>query len=232
MKRISWILLGMGMFFLNACTLFSGLQIVNHPAPEISVDLTPFTELGCQGTYWSCAKEPPLSDFGCSVMMAPDPMLGALNPNSPLGLCKYYGENPVGGVYRGGCARPEYVHYVLYQDGAYSMLSTPEEFRSFFAPIETENEALSYAMAMTGYSASFGQQKLADAKYEVKTIEDTHVVKKMDGYEINLFHFQFCGCGPHTMTEIRLLITPDGQINELGKQVMYEDLKMKDMCVD
>lgn len=54
-----------------------------------------------------------------------------------------------GGMFR-MCARAR-----VYLDGAFREISTQEELRELFAPIESPEEALSYALLATGYSAKY-----------------------------------------------------------------------------
>ena len=50
---------------------------------------------------------------------------------------------------------PQMVRYIVYQEGQFRLVSTFDEFRALYAPIESADEALSYALATTGLSARY-----------------------------------------------------------------------------
>lgn len=46
--------------------------------------------------------------------------------------------------------RPVFNKYIIWNNGTFAVIRNKEEFKKFFAPIETPEEALSFAIAITG----------------------------------------------------------------------------------
>lgn len=72
------------------------IKIINHDAPNIQVDISPFTTTGCSpkgfADYrdmpeYDCKEGSPLYDLGCETMIY-SPLLGGLNPNYPTVTCR------------------------------------------------------------------------------------------------------------------------------------------------
>lgn len=111
-------------------------------------------------------------------------------------------------------------------------LATQKEFATFFAPIDSPEEALSFALAATGYSAYSQFDTLPDFRFFSDTLESTRVEQDNAGYKVNLFYYQLCGCGPHTTSVVDVQVRKDGslEIGELKK--LYEDPTQDGLCVD
>src|SRR5688572_10800606 len=72
------------------------IKIINHDAPNMQVDKSPFTTTGCSPTgftdyahmsEYDCKEGSPLFDLGCETMIY-SPLLGGLNPNYPTVICR------------------------------------------------------------------------------------------------------------------------------------------------
>ena len=50
----------------------------------------------------------------------------------------------------------EYVRYAIMQDGQLKVLKSIADLQQAYAPIESEDEALSYALAATGLGVRYG----------------------------------------------------------------------------
>jgi hypothetical protein len=113
------------------------------------------------------------------------------------------------------------------------LLKTEEEFREVFAPVTSADEALSYSLAVTGLSAYYGLETQSGYRYHGDALEDSHVVEAKNGaYEVHLFHYQLCGCGPHTTSATDVLVSADGDVT-LGQYTPIFDDKSEDsLCVD
>lgn len=105
-------------------------------------------------------------------------------------------------------------------------------FKNTFAPIDSEVEALSYTMGVTGYAAQFGLEANRSIRYFVDRIEDTHIQQAQDGYLVNLFDYRLCGCGPHPTYTIEILVHTNGDWQELGRTKVFEDPQEDSLCVD
>ena len=69
----------------------------------------------------------------------------------------------------------------------YILFIKKSEFKEIFAPVESTEEAISYAMAMTSLGARFDIDPDANVDYLVDRIEETHAEETPDGYLVYLF---------------------------------------------
>lgn len=219
--------------------LEKGLQVVHYPKPQLTLDHTPFENAGCpQGDSRErkCGEDSPLRLLGCTAIRSADDLLGGLDPAYPLALCLVRPEDHrrlgSGFLYTEGCLLPTYIRLVLYQDGRYTLIKDQAELQSAFAPIETPEEALSYTLAATGHMAWFGVEPDKKFEYLVEKLEDTHVAEDADGYVVNLYHFQLCGCGPHDTSEVKIRVSQTGEMETLSKTPVMRDPQMEGMCID
>ena len=214
------------------------VQFINHPEPNLASEIQPFLEAGCaQQTgypYVTCpVKVAPFAEFGCTTIR-PATRLGALEPDLPIMLCSV--NNPdrsetQPNVYMSGCLMRQYNRYLVFQDGKFKLVASLEEFRALYGPIESPDEALSYALAVTGLGAQYNLK--ADVlRYKVNQIEDTHVEQTGDGYKVHLFYYQLCGCGPHGTSAVQVTVSRAGEVQQSAKTLLFEDPKQDGMCVD
>jgi hypothetical protein len=226
-------LLALGFLFLAGCQ--SRPKIINHPQPDLSIDFSPFQS----------AEAGAFTEFGCDEIEAPSPLLGGLNPSHPIALCIIHLYSPDGTgteleaeinnglfFFASGGLFPQYYRYIIYQNGEFVLLKTEEEFRNLYAPIESSDEALSYALAVKRAGAYFNIEKIPGYKYEVDTLEDTHVVPDGDGYLINLYEYQLFGCGPHWTSLVNIHLASDGTLQELSRVPVFRDPDEDGLCVD
>jgi hypothetical protein len=243
LKRFSHIL-APGLLILilvSACS--SGARtpdVRNHPAPDLTVDTTPFQTAGCpldDSGRNVCPPESPLGRLGCDYITAPGDYLGGLEPKDPLNLCWKLG---AGGlfltsdeyIYRDGCLLPLYARYVIQRDGQFVLLKSLADLQKAYAPITSEDEALSYALAATGLPAYFGFEAPQGFRYFVDGLEDSHVVANDQGFLVYLYDYKFCGCGPHTTFYVEVLIKADGMVEETGRTPVFEDPEQDNLCID
>jgi hypothetical protein len=206
--------------------------------------MTAFEEAGCapdEFGRWDCPDDSPITALGCDSIEEPEELLGALNPTYPLARCLYYPiqnqqENPEAlneeRLFNEGCLLPIYVRYTIFRDGQFAAIKTTDELKEVYGPIETREEALSYALAATGLEAKYGLQRQPGFRYFQDTLEDTYVAEQNGGYEVLLYHYQVCGCGPHTTSVVRLQVSREGEIQELSNNPIYEDPEEDGLCVD
>jgi hypothetical protein len=183
--------------------------VVNHPAPQLTVSADWLEEAGCtQGGYeWDCRPDGPVGALGCEKIRVVD-LLGGLSPADPLVECaNYTGELPSSTKFRKeGCMVLVLTTHLLLRDNAYQLVSGADDLQSLFAPIESADEALSYALAATDLYARYGQE-IESERYLVEEIEDTHVDETPDGYLVHLFSPPDppCGCAIHTVRAVDVL---------------------------
>jgi hypothetical protein len=230
-------------------TLPPSLEFVNHPRPDLHIDFEIFEDVGCPPNeygYRICNPESALAALDCDEIREPSDLLGALEPSYPIALClvepyrnteepglansrviaegKYFFN--IGGVI------PTYVRYVIFREGQFHLIKTEEELQSIFTPIQTPNEALSYALAVRNLSAYYDLEPNPGYQYFVDTIEDTYVEKEEDGFSAHLYYYEVFGCGPHLTCTVNLHITPEGGVQEIGKEAVWKDPNKDGLCVD
>lgn len=222
-------------------------DVINHETPALSVEFSPFTDAGCpDGDYGIrlCEPSSPLAAFGCDRIEQPPDLFGGLTPAVSMAVCVFeFGRHwddfdlidsieRDGYIHTTGGLSPVHTRYVVYEQDGFTLLPTAGDMQSFFAPIDRAEEALSYAMALTGYSAYYGLEVERGMRYLVNTLEDTHVEEVEDGYLVHLYYYRFFGCGPHTTSAVDVLVTRDGTLTELGWEGVFEDPEEDQLCVD
>ena len=214
-------------------------RVINHDSPEFSLDTTGFDDSSCpeQNGFRICQPEGALGQNGCEQLRLPGEVLSGLQPAFPLRLClkRSNGSQPLAEgefIYREGCLMSEYVRYAVIQDGQLKILKSISDMQNAYAPIESEGEALSYALAVTGLGVRYGLTAQTDLRYFVDRLEDTNVQQIPQGYRVHLFDYKLCGCGPHPTYAVDVLVTSDGQVRELSREKIFEDPAEDGLCVD
>ena len=241
---------------LFGCTLFTEnldptstskpiVAIKNHPRPELNLDFSPFDDVGCpsdESGLRYCEEDSLLFVLGCDRIEKPSDLLGGLEPAFPIAECLFvplrHPDQPDSidaegeYIYRTGGLMPIYVRYVIIREGQFQLIQSEEQFREVFAPVETENEALSYALALRNLSPYYGIELKPEYEYFVDDLEDTYIESSPDGYLAHLYYYQFFGCGPHLTYAIDLRVTGQGMIEEMNRQAVYKDPSEDTLCVD
>ena len=215
---------------------------IRHPRPTLSVDTDVFAEVGCSPGLSMfrgrpCTDDGPISELGCEELWTSD-LYGGLDPRYPLAFCsgpwwEFDGLMRChGGESSYKCYRP-----IIFKDGAFALVSTVDEMRTLFAPIESADEALSYALLVTEYTAEYkgcwvgcGRWGPEDFHIYTDVIEDTHVVEVEDGYQVYLFDIQIYGCTTLPVVSVPVQVGYDGTISELPKVTLFEAIF--EICVD
>jgi hypothetical protein len=177
-------------------------------------------------------KFQPLADqFQLDFVYQPEMILGGLTPGYPLatGVITGWG-NPV--LYSTGCLDPRGYVLIAETDTGFVCMRSQEELAAVFAPIDSREEALSYACISTGLEARYDFQLGDTLRLFVDHINTTYVTDHEKGFEVGLFFYQLCGCGPHSHLMIRLLVETDGTISALEEIKLYEDPAEDGLCVD
>jgi hypothetical protein len=241
MKHLRWFCLA--ALLLAGC----GPKIVNHPKPELKVDFTPFEDAGCplsdDGYYRFCDENGTLYALGCNEIDEVPELMGGLAPAYPMAICRYipYYRTDVVDKYNipeseyffnVGGPLPELIRYVIFKDGGFQLIKNPDEFRAVFAPVDSPEEALSFALALADVYAQYDMQFNIRYRYEVKSLEDTFVETTGDGYIVHVFDYQFFGCGPHYYYAVEIMVTPDGRVQENSRTKIYRDPLFDGLCQD
>ena len=215
-------------------------EFVNHPAPALSMDLTPFAEAGCkfdpQGALRCPPNLPPFDKFGCFEILEASQMLGGLTPTAPLMRCirdqiPDKELSPDEYFFNQGCLVGSYVSYLAYRDGQFIQIKNQDDLKAAFGPVDSADEALSFALAATGFKALY-DLKNENMRYLVPKIEDTQVMLEENQYRISLYSFATCGCGPHSMSLRVVLVKFPGDVVRNDPLPVWEDPTQDGLCVD
>jgi hypothetical protein len=102
----------------------------------------------------------------------------------------------------------------------------------FFAPIETKEEALSYAILITGNYPQYEFLVPFHYKKYVHKIKSTYSIEKDNYYEVGLFEYGVCGCGPHIHFSVIVKISKNGEIIETEHKKLYSNPLENGLCID
>lgn len=209
--------------FLTGCLPSRKVTVVEYAPLDWTVDAKGFTDIGCIGRLpKSCAE---LIALGCDEIRLPRFYLGGLQPSYGIMECIHEGnESPDKEYFR---QQPgldtRYRSYVIFKDGKYWLIIKQSEFKKIFAPVESPQEAISYAMAITSLSARYDIDPNADVDYLVDVIEETHAEETSEGYIVYLFDTdRNMGCGIHSNYAVKVLVTRDGEVHEVSRQEIYK----------
>jgi hypothetical protein len=239
-----WLMISL-LFLLAACQIQP--KVINHNPPSLSVSFSKFQEIACpldENGYLNCDSGHPLSALDCDDIFAPPSLFGGLDPAYPFAICQIdaiYGnssdetkaEIDAGEYfyYEGGLSG-KYIRYIVFRNDEFLLLKSEKEFREVYAPIESPEEALSYVLAVTNLSASYGIVLDPASEYETNTIEDTFVTATSDGYDLLLYYYAAYGCGPHWTSAVLVHISREGIIQELSQTNVFRDPNLDDVCFD
>ena len=232
------------LILLTACAP----GITNHPRPDLSVDPAPFEALGCTldgSGRWDCPAGTALDAFGCARLEQADPLLGGLQPAFPLAVCISIPQDGYGGdfpapdqyFFNVGGMLPQFVTYVAFVGGTnaeaeFFSLANPADLRALYAPVESPQEALAFALALYPVEARYDLSVQPGLKYDVRELEDTYVEIVDGGYLVHVFHYQLFGCGPHYTQGWLIKVTTDGQSEVLERQDLFRNPLEDNLCVD
>lgn len=214
---------------LSGCSVINKvlMKVINHPMPALSVEPLPVMDP---------ARDEELAVV-CSTVKPPNDLWGGLDPAYPMAQCAITADysqdiQDLPHLFLSSCSLPVYNSLLIYKDGAYKNLDQLAALQETFAPIESPEEALSYALVATGYYASYGQKVDWTQDYFLRVLEDTHVEQVGDGWLVNLFKYQLCGCNDHYVYSIDVLVTFDGKVTAGERVPVDGDPFQRGMCVD
>lgn len=203
-------------------------------ASEIKNNSNAFIEAGCIGDGFSlnCDSLDLEEKFGCMQIVNASRELDNLSLSLPIVECLYLGNDsgPSQGILREGCMMPLFRKYVVKQGEDFKLIESAEDFKSEFAPVETKEEALAFAVALTS-SLSRYDTSAPEGYFSVSsTITPTYANETENGYIVHLFDSQLCGCGTHPYYAVDYLVGKDGNVTEIARQEVYNSTRM--ICFD
>jgi len=236
--RRKLLLLILALIILSGCgfpQLELGKKVIEHPAPDLKVDYTYFESLGCFPDPACLPAELQEIEHPVEYISEPGNILGGLSPAFPLAIASRRGfqpEDEIPAVHVNRCLADQYIRFLVLVDDRIRLVDSVEALAALYAPIESENEALSFAVAATGYSAVYDLDQPPKPRLHAEVVEETHVKTTADGYLVHLFDTYLCGCGPHIVPSVDVTVGRDGSIS-IGKPVeAFSDPKLDDLCVD
>jgi hypothetical protein len=200
--------------------------IIPHPKPALSVDLQVLRDAGCAidwgryGGAWVCPDNAAIKALGCDTL-APDNLFAGFTPFYPIMRCRTF-QSPPPDSEHFRCVDGGYHSYLLFKDGQYRLIANQSELQALFAPVESADEALAFALVATDLAAKYGLEGVG-GQYYAETIEGTHVDEAPEGYVIHLFANTepLCGCGPHITSAVDVLVTREGRVEVISTQPAY-----------
>lgn len=199
-------------------------EFISFPSPQ-SLEHTadPLAGIGCELDTWgwaTCPLDNPLQHFGCDFLVTPRGIGSDLDPDTVLvAKCLVrtdeYETSKINGVYLTGCAFRTENRYIFEIDGQYVLVSSADELKQQFTPINSPQEAVSYAQLVTGLQAIYSFNYDPTLMYFQETITATRVIQSDDVFKMNLFSMDGCGCEPWFTTQITIQVDRAGQVTWL-----------------
>ena len=138
--------------------------VIKHPRPNLEANIEGFLNAGCKrdSAYrLSCSEDSPLTQLGCDYLEYED-LLGGLTPSLPLAYCISHNFEPPDKEAFEERRISGHITLVVLVDGDFRYLFKESDLCEIYAPIETPEEALSFALARTDFFAVFGYKPDSD----------------------------------------------------------------------
>ncbi len=218
---------------------------ISEPTPTTviaTINPSPFQNIGCDWQtedYAVCAEGSIPKKMGCDTLSTVSDYINLLIPDGKFVNCTYdpqqqssFEEGEAKGLYESGCLNPVKQRLLAYQEGDYLLIRDLEDLKYNYTPITTEDQALAYVLAATGYEAIFDLDSLQNYRILTDILKITTVDPVEDGYEVVVFDYASCGCGPHTTTRQTIKVSTSGDIEIIESIPAFENPEEDDLCVD
>ena len=139
---------------------------------------------------------------------------------------------------QGGClnrsgGRLNACNIIIVEEGdGYLPIASEEDFKAYFAPIDSEEKALSYVAVTTGTTPITQFNIPSRYRTYVKELHKSYAVKKDNGFVTLTYDYQKFGCGPHPYFAVTSFVGPNGNVKELERVKVYEDPDQDGICID
>lgn len=237
MKR-SLILISLIVLFLASCRLsqFNPFnRVEEYPSPEFTADNSRFAELGCFYSIDCLPADLKAIQFPITSIYPLDDSFGGLDPIIPLaktGTMSFDYDTVIPAVYTKGCMGTYYVRYLVELDGEIRMIDSAEGLQQLYAPIESEEEAMSYAVAVTGLTPLNDLHEHREYKRYTRPLVESHSTFDGKQYTVNLFDDYLCGCGPHIVSSVIVTVQQDGSFSLSEPVGAFSDPETDGLCID
>jgi len=172
---------------------------------------------------------------GRSMFYEPGIEYGGFSPRYPMVLLKGVGIPYIfvskGSLKHGEGIIPVWYEIMIKKEDKYLIISSESELKKIYAPVESPEEAISFVCALTHSKPLYKFDLSIRNKYYKKVLNKTFVSKLGNDYVVRLYHFETFGCYPHSMFLITYSVKKNGDIKELSREKIYEDM-FKTECVD
>ena len=230
MKHKYFLVIFFTLLSCQACT-----KVVNHEKPNLHVDSTPFMSLGCEAgaNSFNCVDSREKNNLDFNYLSIED-LLGGLTPKYAIASYSIgiYDDFPEDCVYISGLSYYFCNRYLIDKDGKLEHIETFEEFQETFAPVESPEEALGFALASGDYFAKYGHKRSRDIIYYVDEIEDTNVKSTENGYLVHLFASDIHNCLYVITDAVDLEVSYDGDVGKPLRYPVYRDTASDHTCFD
>ena len=157
--------------------------------------------------------------------------LGSLSPQYPMAF-GINNSRSVPALFNNGCLQASAYSIIIKDSLGFQVINSINGLKKYFAPIESKEEAISYAYAYSGLKPMYEFDIKPNYRTFTKKINTTYSIEADEGYELNLFGYQLCGCGPHTHFMVKFLVKKNGDINEVETIKLFENPEEDGLCVD
>lgn len=195
--------------------------------PPLPLAGNPFLEAGCKPTptgpaFLDCTGA---RIEGIAACRTPLRVLSVrFEPRATVAECFVTG-GAIPGVRQAGCMLPSSVLLVAALPTGFVLLHSREDVARTFAPVTSADEALAFAVGLTG------EEAVAPTDPSAKQLGTTEVTEDGAGFHVRLFKSQTCGCS-HPTWAVEHLVTRAGAVSEISRKVAWEDPKSRGLCVD
>jgi len=141
------------------------------------------------------------------------------------------------GIRYSGCKRPSMLMYLVYKGGAVHILRNSKQFQTFFAPIESLEEAMDHINAQTRGSTSiravfthfYYSQADIDNRLSslAKELENDKPKITPEGYSFPVYSGPDCSFAGLEIHSAWYVVHPDGSFSITGGRLVYTDPHMK-----
>lgn len=122
--------------------------------------------------------------------------------------------------------------YILWKGNRFLLLQSKSSFLELYVPVQDENEALAFAVALTFDEPRYTISIPDGSAPLVPEIEPTSVRPSQEGYIVRLFEFRAMGCGPHFHFAMDYLVETGGDVTKISEEAIYEDIERRGHCID
>jgi hypothetical protein len=109
------------------------------------------------------------------------------------------------------------IDLIVKKDGQYIHVKSDNDLKKLFAPIDNEEEAISYVSIVTGTYPMYNFEQLKNMKYLVSNFNRTYASRQKEGFETVTFDYDIFCCPPHNYNLTRCFVDFDGNVKLLER---------------